>query len=67
MDRLIFLETAVILFAPSLHFVAHCKEHLGVHPVNALNVAIDSVAVFILWELQHLTSRFLESVMGSMR
>ena len=56
MDRLIFLETAVILFAPSLHFVAHCKEHLGVHPMNALNVAINGVAAFTLWELQYLSS-----------
>ena len=53
MDSLVFLKTAVILFAPSLHFVANCKEHLVVHPVNALNVAIHGVAIFTLWELQH--------------
>mmetsp|Transcript_13441 Transcript_13441/g.22334 ORF Transcript_13441/g.22334 Transcript_13441/m.22334 type:complete len:98 (-) Transcript_13441:47-340(-) len=51
MYRLVLFQASVILATSAFHLIAHPKKHLIVHPMDALNIAINSVAVFALGKL----------------
>ena len=61
MDSLVLLKTTIILFSSALHLIAYGKENLFVHPMYALDVAVDGMSVFALWELQDLPRGLIET------
>ena len=56
MDTLVFLETAIVLLAPALHFVTDRKDHLVVYPMDALDITVKCVTVLAFRKLKHLAN-----------